>query len=346
MNPSRIERVIGAGDLQKAGRLDKGRFAQTRNLLELIATAERTVLGPVLTESARRQLVHTRHVSQQRRTGRVDIHTHVVDARFDHRIKRIAQMLCLHIVLVHPHTDVGRIDLHQLGQWIEQTTSDGNRTPQHRVVAGQFLAAHRTGGIHTRPRFVHDDERDLILLQLVLHHIDYQLLGLATAGSIANGDDREVVAANEIDNLASSRTNPVLAANHMDDFVPEHVAEFVERNEFTATAKTGIDGQHAMIAYRRLQQQLAQIAGKHFHGVLFGGFCQLATQFALQPGDDQPLQRVADTTPQELGVRMPFGNQMALRFLPHHFRVGFHFHTEDPRTLATIDRQYAMRRNP
>ena len=47
----------------------------------------------------------------------------------------------LDVVLVHAHADVGRVDLDQFRQRIEQPPPDGNRRLLDGVAGGQFFAA-------------------------------------------------------------------------------------------------------------------------------------------------------------------------------------------------------------
>ncbi len=95
-------------------------------------------------------------------------------------------MFCLHVVLVHANANIGRIDLHQLGKRVEQSAADRNRAPQYRVVGRQFLASQRTGRVHARSRFINDHERDIVLLELLLHNVDDQLFRFPTRRAIAD----------------------------------------------------------------------------------------------------------------------------------------------------------------
>ena len=116
MNPSGIERIVAVADFQEAGRLHERRFAEARHFFELLAVAKRPVCLAMIVHPPRRQLVQPANIPQQRRAGGIQIDAHVVDARFDHRIQRRAQMLGLHVVLIQPDADAARVDFHQFAQ--------------------------------------------------------------------------------------------------------------------------------------------------------------------------------------------------------------------------------------
>ncbi len=54
------------------------------------------------------QLVQAGDVAQQRRAGRVDVHADVVDARLDHLVERLVEVLGLDVVLVEADAEIGR----------------------------------------------------------------------------------------------------------------------------------------------------------------------------------------------------------------------------------------------
>jgi hypothetical protein len=71
-----------------------------------------------------RKLIEARHISKQRRAGRVQIDADIVHARFDHGIERFAQVFGFHVVLIKADADIRRLDLHQFRQRIEQPAAD------------------------------------------------------------------------------------------------------------------------------------------------------------------------------------------------------------------------------
>ena len=129
MDPGRVQRLIAAGDLEETGRLHESRVAEAGHLFQLQAVFEGAVLQAMFVNPAGGQLVQARHITQQGRAGRVDVHAHVVHARFDHLVQRGPQVFGLDVVLIHAHADAGRVDLDQFAQGILQPAADGNRAP-------------------------------------------------------------------------------------------------------------------------------------------------------------------------------------------------------------------------
>ena len=133
--------AVAAADFQEPGRLHEACFAQTGHLAQLLAVAEGTVLAAKFIEPPRGQLVQARDISQQRRAGRVDVHAHVVHARFDHLVQRRPQVFGLHVVLIEAHADAGRIDLDQLAERILQAAADRDGAAERGIVVGKLFAA-------------------------------------------------------------------------------------------------------------------------------------------------------------------------------------------------------------
>ena len=96
----------------------------------------------------------------------------------------------------------------------------------------------------------------------------------------------------------------LVAADDVDHVVREQRAELIEHGQLAAVLVAGIDRQHALARQRRLQQQIPQVAGKHFDGVRLGLLGQLAAGFALQARQHQPRERVSHAADQEILVRM------------------------------------------
>ena len=83
--------------------------------------------------------------------------------------------------------------------------------------------------------------------------------------------------------------------NGIDDGVVQQRAEFIEHRDLAAGAQAGIDGQDSAMVQRRLQQQAAQIAGEHGHGMGLGLVGQLVTNFAFQAGQSNRVSASSST---------------------------------------------------
>ena len=152
----------------------------------------------MLVHPPRRELIHARHVPQQRRARGVEIHAHEAHARLHDVVQRVAQVLGPRVVLIQPHADAGRVDLHQLAERVLQPPADRDRAPLHRVAIGKFLAADLAGRIHARAGLVHHHVVHVQVGQLARQNLGHQLLGLPAGRAVADRDDVEVLLANEL----------------------------------------------------------------------------------------------------------------------------------------------------
>ena len=157
MDPSRIERLFAADDLQEAGRLHERRVAQPAHFQQLLPAAERPVLLAMFVHPPGGELIHARNVTQQRRARAVELDADKADARLHHVVERVAQVLGPGVVLIQADADAGRVDFHQLAERILQPAADRDRAPLDRIALGKFLAANLARGINARPGFVDDD---------------------------------------------------------------------------------------------------------------------------------------------------------------------------------------------
>ena len=345
VDPGGVQRIVAADDFQESRRLNEGRFAESRHLLELVAAAERAMLLAVFVQSPCGQLVQPRDVAQQCRAGGIDVDSDEIHAGFHHRVQRILQVFRLDIVLIQPHADVGRIDLDQFRKRILQTAADRHGAAQDGVEPGQFFTTHRAGRVDAGPRFVDDDVVRLAMLQFVGDDIRDQFLGFTACRTVPDGDDRDVVHQDHFDHLLATAPHDVFFADHVDDRVAQHVAEFVQRRQFAAAAEPGVDGQNPAVVYGRLQQQFAQIPGKHLHRVQLGVIGQFAAYFPFQAGNDQPIEGVAEPSAQKFRMRMPRRDRNLFRFGQQRFGFHLDLDPQDFRTVPPIDRQQSVRRN-
>ena len=79
------------------------------------------------------------HVFQQRLGCGVQVHADVVDRGLHHPVQRFGQAGLVDVVLVEPHPDGFRVDLHQLGQGVQQAASDGDVTAHFRGQVRELL---------------------------------------------------------------------------------------------------------------------------------------------------------------------------------------------------------------
>ena len=255
-------------------------------------------------------------------------------------------MLGLDVVLIQPHADVGRLDLDQLAERIEQPPSDGNGAAERGVVFGEFLAAQLARRVDAGAGLVDDHVSHALVLEFRAEHLGEEVLGLAAGRAVADGHDGQFVLADQLDRLLLGLFLAArLAADEVNNVVPQHVAELVERGQLATALETGIDGQHAAVVDRRLEEQVAEIAGEDADGVRLGPIGQFAAGLALQRGQDQAGQRIAGAAAEIIGMRMAGRHEDFIERRIHGLEIAIDLHAEDLGPFGPIDRQHAVRRD-
>src|SRR5699024_1976280 len=125
MHGAGIERVVAAGNAQKAGALLDRLRSQSRHLEQRLAALVGAVFVAVLDHVVGDTGAQAGHARQQRRRGGIDIHADAVDAVFHARVQRARQLDLVDVVLVLADADGLGFDLDQLGQRVLQ--APGNR---------------------------------------------------------------------------------------------------------------------------------------------------------------------------------------------------------------------------
>ena len=278
MNRRRIQRVA-AVHAQEARALLKRLRPQLRHLLELRAGGD-AVFVAIGDDVVRQRLADARHVRQQRRGGRLHIHADARNAAFHHAGERVFQLRLLQIVLILPHADGLRVDLHQLGQRVLHAPRDGNRASERDVVFRKFLRRQLGGGIHARARLADDDVGHARRFR---QQGGDELLALAGGRAIADGDGRDPVAANHAQNL---RFRPrllrlVIRQGEIAHAGFQHLARLIHNRQLAARTEARIDAQRDLAANRRLHQKLVQVVAEDADRALVRLVRQLVSDFAL-----------------------------------------------------------------
>ena len=138
-----------------------------------------------------------------------------------------------------------------------------------------------------------------------------QLLGLAAGGAVADGDDADLVLADQVLEEDLGLRPAVLGRVRVDHALVEQVAAAVEHRHLAAGPEPGVDRQHDLLGDRRLKQQAAQVLGEDLDGVLLGHLGQVAADLALHAGQDQAVEGVDRGGAEELGLGMALERKLA-----------------------------------
>ena len=187
MHSRRIQGIGAVRDPQKARRLFKRLRPETRYFQQRLTVSKSTVRVTVGDDRLRLRPGQARHAAQQRGGRRIQIHAHGVHAVFHHGIQFTCQFRLVHIVLILPHADRLRVNLHQFRQGILQTPSDRHRTAVAHVHPGEFGGCRRRSRIHTRPGFAHDHLRKA-QFRMTGNQIRCQLIRFAACRAVPDGN--------------------------------------------------------------------------------------------------------------------------------------------------------------
>ena len=252
----------------------------------------------------------------------------------------------LDVVLVEADADVRRLDLHELREGILEPPSDRDRPADGRLVGGKFLPAERARRVDARPRLVDDHVAHVERRQLASHEFGHERLGLTSGGAVADRDDRAVVGRDHFDDLLRGCFPLLLLPDDVQHGMLERRAPLVDHGGLAAALEARIEREHATPRDGRLQEEVAKIAGEDLHGVRLAEVGHLAADLPLEARHHQPRECVAGAAPQEVAMRMVDGHEQLLGHRLQFVDRPLDPHLEQPRPLATVDRQDTVRWHP
>ena len=228
---------------------------------------------------------------QQRRGSRLHIHADAGHAAFHHAGERVLQLGLFEIMLILPHADGLRVDLHQFGKRVLHAPRDGNRASERNVVFRKFLCRKFGSRVDARARLADDD---------VSHARRFrqqgrdELFALAGSRAVADGDSRDLVAADHAQNLrfCSGLLRLVVRQGEIAHARLQNPARLIHNRQLAARAETRIDAQRHLTADRRLHQQLMQVVAEDADRALVRLVRQFASDFAFKRRADEPAPRV------------------------------------------------------
>ena len=172
---------------QKSGRLLERLRTDSRYRRQLHPRAEPPVLVAKLDDLLRRALVNPRHIAQQRPRRRIQVDSHPVHAALDRCFQRLLQLPLIHVMLILPHANRLRIDLHQFRQRILQPPRDRDGAANRQIQIRKLLPRHIRSRIHRRPRLVHG-HAEHVRQPFVLQELPHQRIGLPRSRTVPDRD--------------------------------------------------------------------------------------------------------------------------------------------------------------
>ncbi len=261
VNGGIVQRLVAAANAEEPGRLLKGFLAELRDFRQLLAIRKTTVAVAIVDDILRQLGTDPRDVRQQRDAGHVQVDADMIDARFDHAIKAFAELRLIDVVLVLPDADRLGIGLDQFRQRILQTTSDTDRAADRDVQIGKLLAGQFAGRIDRCTRLA---DHDLGHGQLVFSdQLTDKRIGFARSGSIADGDQFDVVLLDQFQQRTARRFGIAFRWRRVDRGVGKKLSGSVDHRHFAAGAKARVDADGDARSSRCRHQQFPQVLAKH-----------------------------------------------------------------------------------
>ena len=280
-----VQRIVAVGNTQETSTLLESLRSHPGHLQEVAPRGKRSVLGTIVHNVPGQLGPQAGDVGQQVPAGRVHIHADQIHTAFHRLVQRLLQGSLIDIVLILPHPDGLRVNLHQLGQRVHQAATDGHSPAHRHVIFRKLLAGHLRGRIDRSPVLAH---------RKGLHRARelqpcHEILRLASGRAVAYGYGLYGILFHQRRQLAC-RLRPFVARRMgIDGLVMQQIALRVQTHHLAPRAIAGVDGQHTLLSQRRSQQQLPQVGRKHTDGLLVGTPFALGGKLGFNGGFQQPL---------------------------------------------------------
>ena len=180
-------------------------------------------------------------------------------------------------MLVLAYTDALGFNLHQLGQRVHESATDGHSTTHRYIVFREFLAGNLRCRVDGCPVFAHHEHLQLAVVALVGH----EGFGFTAGGTITNGDGFYLILLHQLGELSGRKYMFALGRMRIDGFVVQKVSLCIEAHHLTSGAIARVDAHDTLLSQRRGEQELAQVAGKYTDGFFIGLLLAQGSKFGF-----------------------------------------------------------------
>ena len=170
---------------------------------------------------------------------RIQIHTHTIHRRLNHRIQAFLQQRLVHIVLILSHTDAFGIDFHQLRQGVFQSPSDTHRTAHRNIFLGKLFPGHRRSTVNTRARLIHHIHLQP-LRDLIGQRLTHKRIRFPARRTIPNGDGFYAMFFHPFLEQICGFLRLKLRLMRKNRFVQQQIAIFIQHHRLTTRSKPWI----------------------------------------------------------------------------------------------------------
>ena len=232
-----------------------------------------------------------------------------------------------------------RVNLHQLGQRVHQSASDGYGAPNGDVVFGKLIAGDFRGRIDGRSLLADAKHLDVAPESLPFQEI----LGFPSCRPVADGYGVYTVGLYHLLDSPGGFLRLADGRMRIDVFVVQQVALFVQAHHLASGAETRVDAHHPFPAQWGSQQQLAEIPGKDADGFVIGFFLALCGKFGFDGGLQQTLVGILHGLSHLLSTSVGVSHKTVLELIHAFFIVRIDGHFQQAFGFCTADGQQLVR---
>ena len=280
-----VQWVLCIWDAEESGTLFESLGTHSGHLHQFLARCKGSVFCPIVHNVLGEGRTETGDVSQQVSAGGVEVHTHRVHTTFHGHVERFLQGRLVYIVLVLAYTDALGFNLHQLGQRVHQSATDGYGTTDGHIVFGEFLSGNLRCRIDGSTVFAHYEHLQLPVVSLVGH----EGFGFTAGCTVTDSDGLYLILFHQLGELAGGDAVFALRRMRIDGFVMQEVALCIEANHLTSGTISRVDTHHPFLSEGRGEQQLSEITGKYPDSFFIGLLLAEGGEFCFDAGLQEAL---------------------------------------------------------
>ena len=189
-------------------------------------------------------------------------------------------------MLILAHTNGFGIDFYQFCQRVLKTPGDGHGGAEVHVIFRELRSRQGGGGVDGSACLVDNHIPDIGESG---QHLCRHGLGFPGCGAVADGNVPHTMLADQGGKRINGLLLFLLTESGVDHRRVQHFAGGVHHCYLAAVAVSGVQSHGDKALYRGLHQQRAQIQGEIVDGSGVGPIGQVAADFPLNGGEDQPL---------------------------------------------------------
>ena len=243
VNGTVVQRILGSRNTKETCTLLESRRSQTRHLLQLRTGSESSILLTIFYNILGKSRTKTTHVGQEMLGCSIQVYTYRVHTTHHHGIQALLKLSLVHIMLILSYTDALRINLHQFGKRIHQSSADTYGTTYGNILIREFIS----GNLGCRI-----DRSTILAYYIDIHRvwITYfvqPVTRLATCSTISYSHRLYLIHLHHTLDSSSSLTFLIARRMRINDFMMNQIALCIETAGLATIGKTRIHRHHSLL---------------------------------------------------------------------------------------------------